>query len=762
MVVTATKKRTEARDIKNRTVLGVIFAVLLVTYGLPLLFEDKTLYSFNGNPWLDTGAVHWQDAATANIVHRTVAGGELPLWSPATGLGMNLFSDPHAAFFSPLRLVLYVAPGTYGWDVFTLLRVALLILFTFWLLRRLEVVPWIALSAALLYGYSGHVFYFLNFVHLNTLVFVPLFLEGLVCVLRGEIRPGIPRIAAGVPLMLFGGGLVDVLLVGILCILVLIAFTVEQAAAKRWRVAASRLQLLSGYVLLGVLISMPFLLPYLETRTLSLDPYSGRSISTFNQHLYFLAMFFSKLYAPPDDASNYYMAYRQYLHMLVLPGFVLAFFTLVRRGPNAFFLRGLIAFFLFYYLKLYGFDFMRFVDELPLLQDIRFEKYHGLFHLAAYTAAAMAVSELVRRRRSLDVIIFTVAGCGAAVAPILYGLMVHEQLSGRALLYAFIAVAAVGVYIGWYYIHPTRRWRASVLVACLGLLVLIQIHTDLGGPFVSRQPMFPDEPIYRAAGRLDGNYRVFPLAGQMPRVWAARGVRDVRDYTDVQVKRYYDFFKELVENRSCWHFMLLCSADPDKVNLSLVRWLGVRYLVVKDEQRKRLQARSDHALRIVEHHAGYAIVELASPAPPIILYPKARVADPERIRREITVTQGELNGTAWVERDIDFTGSGKAVDFTVSDMYWRTNTLQARIDADRDGIAVIRQNYFPGWQAYVDGKPVEVFRVNYLFQGIVVPAGSHELRLVYRPHSLHAGLALGVAGIAGAFVASRRSHRPAA
>lgn len=735
----------------------MILLVLLATYGYPLLFQSKTLYSFEGNPWLDKGAAHWQDAATAKIVHDTVAGGELPLWSPGTGLGMNLFSDPHAAFFSPLRLVLYAAPGTYGWDVFTLLRVALLILFTFWLLRRLQVVPWVALTTAVLFGYSGHVFHFLNFVHLNTLVFVPLFLEGLVSVLQGERRAGLVRLGAGVPLMLFGGGLVDVLLVGVLCVLVLVAYVVERLAVGNQGVLIARLRTLAGCLALGALVAMPFLLPYLETRMLSLDPYPGRSVGTFNQQLHFVAMFFSKLYVTPDDASHYYMGYRQYLHLIALPGFVLAFFLLGRGSPNAFFLRGLIAFFLFYYLKLYGFGFMAFINDVPLLKDIRFEKYHGVLHLAIYTASAMAVSELIRHRRLLDTVVFLAAACSAAAAPIVYALFIHGQLGPQAVLYAAIMAAVVGIYLAWRHVVPLHRWRTPALCAALVLVTAAQIHLDFGGPFVERQPNFPDESVYRAAAKLDGNDRIFPLTGEMPRIWAAHGVRDVRDYSDVQVKRYFDFFKQHVEHGSCWHFMLLCSSEPDKIDLRLARWLGARYLVVDQSQLKQLETASEQRYRVAERHAPYTIVELEDPAPAIALYGRARADEPERIRRTIVDAQGDLDSTAWVERDIGFAGSDEPVELQVTDLDWHTNSLKARITTDQDAVAVIRQNYFPGWRAYIDDEAVEVFRANYLFQGVVVPAGSHVLRLVYRPLSLYAGLALFVLGVAVTVVAYRRS-----
>jgi uncharacterized membrane protein YfhO len=55
---------------------------------------------------------------------------------------------------------------------------------------------------------------------------------------------------------------------------------------------------------------------------------------------------------------------------------------------------------------------------------------------------------------------------------------------------------------------------------------------------------------------------------------------------------------------------------------------------------------------------------------------------------------------------------------------------------------VLSENHYPGWRAYLDGRPVGVLRVDYNLRGVHVPAGEHEVRFVYRPKSLMAGAAL--------------------
>jgi len=80
-----------------------------------------------------------------------------------------------------------------------------------------------------------------------------------------------------------------------------------------------------------------------------------------------------------------------------------------------------------------------------------------------------------------------------------------------------------------------------------------------------------------------------------------------------------------------------------------------------------------------------------------------------------------------------------------------SETLQARItrdlpcdiqvaaEAPGNGYLVLTDNYFPGWNAFVDGHPEPVLRADYTFRAVRIPAGKHEVRFVYQPVSFRAG-----------------------
>ena len=72
-------------------------------------------------------------------------------------------------------------------------------------------------------------------------------------------------------------------------------------------------------------------------------------------------------------------------------------------------------------------------------------------------------------------------------------------------------------------------------------------------------------------------------------------------------------------------------------------------------------------------------------------------------------------------------------------------TYEARLSADR--IAVFSEIYYPyGWNAFIDDKPAEHFRTDYVLRGMVVPEGTHTITFRFEPRSYKTGNRISLAG----------------
>ena len=78
--------------------------------------------------------------------------------------------------------------------------------------------------------------------------------------------------------------------------------------------------------------------------------------------------------------------------------------------------------------------------------------------------------------------------------------------------------------------------------------------------------------------------------------------------------------------------------------------------------------------------------------------------------------------------------------------------VRLRVETPAPGFLVLSDAYDPGWRARLDGAPVQVTRADGLFRAVAVPAGRHEVVMVYAPPSVRRGLMVSLLAVAGTIV----------
>ena len=107
--------------------------------------------------------------------------------------------------------------------------------------------------------------------------------------------------------------------------------------------------------------------------------------------------------------------------------------------------------------------------------------------------------------------------------------------------------------------------------------------------------------------------------------------------------------------------------------------------------------------------------------------PEAMVFLPEAARERISATNS---------------APARVVSFDV-----REHSLRAEVEAAAPSVVVIAQAFYPAWRAFVDGKPVPLWRANYAFQALEVGAGNHHIEVVYEDRSFRLGALISLLGI---------------
>lgn len=76
------------------------------------------------------------------------------------------------------------------------------------------------------------------------------------------------------------------------------------------------------------------------------------------------------------------------------------------------------------------------------------------------------------------------------------------------------------------------------------------------------------------------------------------------------------------------------------------------------------------------------------------------------------------------------------------------NHVSYSVNAPQDGFAVFSEIYYPkGWKAFIDGKEVPIIQTNYIFRGLSVPAGTHQVKFSFEPEVVYASARYSLIGI---------------
>lgn len=71
---------------------------------------------------------------------------------------------------------------------------------------------------------------------------------------------------------------------------------------------------------------------------------------------------------------------------------------------------------------------------------------------------------------------------------------------------------------------------------------------------------------------------------------------------------------------------------------------------------------------------------------------------------------------------------------------YEPNELIYKYTAASEKLVVFSEIYYPkGWMASIDGQPSDHFRANYVLRAMVVPAGNHEIKFIFKPESYYTG-----------------------
>lgn len=79
---------------------------------------------------------------------------------------------------------------------------------------------------------------------------------------------------------------------------------------------------------------------------------------------------------------------------------------------------------------------------------------------------------------------------------------------------------------------------------------------------------------------------------------------------------------------------------------------------------------------------------------------------------------------------------------------YENSRIKYEVETKGKSFLVLTDSYYPGWNAYVDGKKTEIYRVNAIQRGIIIDGeGVHQVEFRFQPKSLYYGIVVSVVAL---------------
>ena len=296
--------------------------------------------------------------------------------------------------------------------------------------------------------------------------------------------------------------------------------------------------------------------------------------------------------------------------------------------------------------------------------------------------------------------------------------------SWRSLLFVILAFAAL-----WFYLwqsernNQNKKSNGKTLTVAVLLAVTVLVVVDLWGVdrrylndknYVSEQqlklrPDPWDAAIDQYALQMgDQDYRVLNLAtNTFNDSKPAAFHHQIGGYSAVKMRRYQDIIDFYLSRH---------------INMQVLNMLNARYFVMQDGQVQRnpdalgnawfvhsirpVESANDEILKLNEYDLAHdAIVNVNEMGDKLQGLPDVCQRGMARLPWDSTATIAMEHHTPYNPDHVTY-----------------------RSHSGVDQLAVFSEIYYaPDWRAYIDGKPVEYLRANYILRALVVPAGDHVI-----------------------------------
>ncbi len=664
--------------------------------------------------------------------------GHFPFWNPYQFAGYPLAANLQSAVFYPFNLFFFIFNFNLVWSLLILLQPLLAFIFTYLFLKNLKLTKLSAAIGSLSFSFSS---FFIAWLEWGTVLHVALWLPLLLFLIDKLSKDKksfiwVILITICLSCSFFAGHLQTFFYLFLLTF----AYFVFRVVGNK-KVFLKKTTLFFGSLVAFVIITLPQWLA-----TLGLISLSARSLDQLDwqKEGWFLPIkHLTTLFAPDffgNPTTLNYWGDWNYGELTIFVGTIPLFLALLavvsKKGKE-------IIFFTLTALVALSFALptpwakLPFVFNLPFISSAQPSRLIFLVVFCLSVLAAFGVEKLLENKKRfylLPLILSVVAGSWAAAWLLNLDFVTRRNLilpTGLAL--AFVAILLAGVLTERLFKKQNLKFKNLLY---LGLFLLIAFDLFRFGrkftPFVNRQWLFPSTKAISFLQAQEKPFRIMSVDSRIlpPNFATFYKLEDVAGYDPLYLKAYGQLVAAWARNEPNIEppFGFNRIITPTNFESRLADLLNVEFIL-------SLSQLDSEKLTLVFEEGQTKIYQNNNAFDRAFVVFNFETADTDTQAINFLFDEkNNLKQTAVVQNEPGLSQQSLACDtkgsFLVEFTDHQPGAVNLKVANNCPGLLILTDSFYPGWEVFVNDKQEKIYRTNYNFRGVFLPAGEHRIKFV--------------------------------
>lgn len=671
----------------------------------------------------------------------------IPLWNPYSFSGQPLLANIQSSPFQIANLLFFIFPAPLAWSISIILVPLATGTFMYLFLRSLKLGEIPAIFASVVLPFTG---FFVSWLTWGTVITSAMWLPLILFCINKIFKKTNPFY------------------------FLLLVFAVSQTILSgHWQTAfyvisASLLYLLFTYakeklklptfiILVGIafaiLISSIQLLPSLEFTVLSARQFDqGYSPARTDWFLPYQNL--TQLLAPDffgNPASYNYWGIWNYAEFVSFIGIFPLFFVSfapVKKNANVAFFIVLAALSILFALD-NPISKLPYVLNLPFISSaqpsrIIFLLVFALVCLSAFGLEAF-LSEKSKKKLAAPSLFIILLICALAAFTYLakdFFPKVQDLNSSRIALKNLILPLLLSLALLWVVFLKIIKTPQKLLIAFIFFFTIFDLFRFASKftPFAKISDIFPQTST---TNFLESKSRPFRIISTDRRIFSgnassAYNIEQVSGYDPLYLKNYAQFVTAWQSGKVTKPGSFNRIVTPDNFSSPITNFLNVKYIVTFDEI-------SNPQFTKVHQEGQTKIFENNNALPRAFIVDRVVKAQDESDELAKIINPTFDPQTTAFSRDFEYAVQNNKSQVQIKN--YQDQSIQLQTTSEKAAPLVLSNVYYPGWKVFVDGQKASLLKVNYMFQSVLVPAGTHLVEFKFQPQSFYNGLYLSILGV---------------